>query len=307
MKTNQNTIRLGTRGSALALKQADMVSNELRAAHPGIDIKIVTITTTGDKILDKNLAAIGGKGLFIKEIEEELLANRIDIAVHSMKDMPAIMPDSFSIPCVLVREDANDIFVSEKYQSIEELPHGAVVGTSSSRRAAQALNIRPDLKVIPFRGNVNTRLKKISDGEADATFLALAGIHRLGLMDSKTMHILPCDKILPAVSQGAIGIEILENNTQMHELLKPLNHLPTFQRIKAERSFMRVFEGSCTTPIAALAEIIGNEIRFNCLIAKPDGTIIHRASRKGKIDDGEEIGKDAALELKKLAGENFFV
>lgn len=306
MKNNEDIIRLGTRGSALALKQAHLVRDEICAKYPQISVEIVIITTTGDKILDKNLSTIGGKGLFIKEIEEELLAGNIDIAVHSMKDMPAIMPAEFSISCVFAREDARDVFVSAKYKSIEELPQGAVVGTSSSRRAAQALKIRPDLKIIPFRGNVNTRLRKIMDGEADATFLALAGMNRLALFSGKIMHILPVNKMLPAVSQGAIGIETLENNTKIQQLLAPLNHAPTYNCISAERSFMQVFEGSCTTPIAAFAEISDKQLHLSCLIAKPDGTVLHRVSRHGLVENAMQIGRDAALELKKIAGDNFF-
>jgi len=299
-------IKIGTRGSALALKQADMVRNMLRAEYADLEVEIVIIITTGDKILDRNLAAIGGKGLFIKEIEEHLLTGEVDIAVHSLKDMPAKMPDEFDIPCVLEREDARDVFISLKYKSISDLPHGAIIGTSSARRAAQLLRLRPDLKTIPFRGNINTRIKRLEEGAADATFLAFAGLIRIGLFNAATMHPIPTSQMLPAVSQGAIGIEILKNNKVMRDILKPLNHVQTQQRTNMERSFMRVFEGSCTTPIAAHAEIIDGQIHFKCLIAKPDGKVIHHTSCSGNIDKAEKMGADCANLLKDFAGENFF-
>lgn len=299
-------LRIGTRGSALALKQAAIVEKLLLKYYPHIKTEIVTILTTGDKILDTNLALIGGKGLFIKEIEEKLQEGTIDIAVHSMKDMQAALAPGFSIVCVLEREDSRDCFISTKYKSIKELPNGATLGTSSSRRAAQALAVRPDLKIIPFRGNIGTRIKKLEDGLADATFLAMAGLNRTDIFDNQIMHEIEKREMLPAVSQGAIGIEILENNAKLSELLRPLNHQQTFDCLAAERSFMKVFEGSCTTPIAANAEINGNKLHLKCLIAKPDGSIIHRTSRTGEVSDAEKLGHDAATELKKLAGDNFF-
>lgn len=297
---------IGTRGSQLALKQADIVKSRLSVLYPDIPSEIVVITTTGDKILDTNLALIGGKGLFIKEIEEQLQAGSIDIAVHSMKDMQAKLGDDFAVPCVLEREDARDCFISAKHKSIKDLPKNAVVGTSSSRRAAQLLKLRSDLRIIPFRGNINTRIRKLEDGVADATFLAAAGLNRIGLMDKNIMHIIEHEEMLPAISQGVIGLEIMKNNHQLAEMLSPLNHKPTYDCISAERSFMRVFEGSCTTPIAAHAIIKEGVIHFNCLIAKPDGSLILRSSRTGKISDAEDMGMDAALELKEKAGDNFF-
>lgn len=299
-------VRIGTRGSALALKQADIVKEKLCNAYPEIQVEIITIITTGDKILDRNLSDIGGKGLFIKEIEEHLQNNKIDIAVHSLKDMPAVMPDIFTIPCVLERADIRDAFISTKYKSLAELPNGAILGTSSTRRSAQALNLRPDLKIIPLRGNINTRITKIINGQVDATFLAMAGLTRAELFDSKIMHPIDISQMLTAVSQGAIGIEILKENKAMRKLLEPLNHKPTYICTNTERSFMRVFEGSCTTPIAALAQINGDIIDLNCLIARPDGSIIHRTSRRGNTEDSENIGTIAAHQLKNLAGENFF-
>jgi hydroxymethylbilane synthase len=299
-------IRLGTRGSDLALQQAKIVSNLLREAYPFITTEIIPITTTGDKISDRNLADIGGKGLFIKEIEEYLCAGKIDIAVHSLKDMPAIMSEEFALPCVLQREDARDAFISYKY-TLEQLPNGAVIGTSSARRAAQMLKMRPDINIVPLRGNVNTRLEKLKKNTIDATFLAMSGLKRIGLFDSKIMQPLPPEIMLPAVSQGAIAIEILSDNHKMREMLAPLNHKPSFITTNIERQFMRVFEGSCTTPIAAYATITKNIIEFKCLIAKTDGSIIHHDSASCVINENYDIGAKCAYNLKKLAGDNFFV
>jgi hydroxymethylbilane synthase len=221
--------------------------------------------------------------------------------------MPAKMPEQFDIPCVLEREDARDVFVSLKYKSISDLPHGALIGTSSARRAAQLLAVRPDIKTIPLRGNINTRLRKLEEGALDATFLAFAGLIRVGLFNDATMHPIPAADMLPAVSQGAIGIEILNNNTVMRDILRPINHVQTQQRTNMERSFMRVFEGSCTTPIAAYAQVLDEKIYFQCLIAKPDGTVIHRTECAGSLDNAEKMGSDCANLLKDLAGDNFFV
>jgi hydroxymethylbilane synthase len=304
--TSHMKIKLGSRASALALKQAHIVQEMLENEYPGIEVEIIEITTTGDSILNTNLAEIGGKGLFIKEIEEHLQEGNIDIAVHSLKDMPAIMPDIFDIPCVLERADVRDTFISTKYNSILELPDGAILGTSSSRRASQALNVRPDLKIIPLRGNIITRISKLKDGVADATFLAMAGLTRVEIFDKEIMHPISIQEMLPAISQGAIGIEILSDNDKMRELLKPLNHMPSYICTKAERSFMGIFEGSCTTPIAALAEISEDQLSIKCLIAKPDGSVIHRISDSGNINYGEKIAKICAHKLKDLVGENFF-
>ncbi len=303
-------LRIGTRSSILALKQTDIVKGLLNLHYPSTKIEITHITTTGDKILDKNLANIGGKGLFIKEIEEKLEDQSIDIAVHSMKDMPAYMPEGFSIACILEREDARDVFISAKYKSINDLPNGAVIGTSSSRRAAQVLNIRPDLKITPFRGNINTRLKKVENGEVDATFLAIAGLKRANLIPKDTellsMYPLPYSTMLPAVSQGAIGVETLSKNVEIIKLLQKLNHKETSTCITAERAFMQAFEGSCTTPIAANAEIKNNHIHLTALIARPNGTEIHKTSINGKKEEAEEIGHKAALDLKSRIKDDFF-
>ncbi|MCE3231925.1 MAG: porphobilinogen deaminase [Rickettsiaceae bacterium] len=298
-------IRIGTRGSKLALAQAYLVENALLAAHKNLKTEIVTITTTGDKILDKNLNEIGGKGLFIKEIEEALLANSIDIAVHSMKDMTAFIADEFAIPCILKREDSRDVLISKKAKTIRDLPLNAVVGTSSPRRASQALNIRPDLKIVPFRGNIQTRIAKLQENEVDATFLAIAGIKRCNIHDD-IINIIDENEMLPAVAQGAIGIEILKKRKDLEHLLLPLHDETTYNCVIAERAFLAEFEGSCKTPIAASAKINDNKITANFLIASMDGKQILRTSRQGKVTDAANLGKDAALELKAKTGNNFF-
>jgi hydroxymethylbilane synthase len=291
-------IRIGTRGSKLALVQAHLVEELLHAAHTDIETEIITITTTGDKILEKNLNEIGGKGLFIKEIEEVLLAGNIDIAVHSMKDMPAIIPENMEIACVLKREDPRDALISKIATRITDLPQGAVVGTSSPRRAAQALNLRPDLKIVPFRGNIDTRLMKMHENQVDATFLAIAGINRCEIND-KMITIIDEKDMLPAVAQGAIGIEICKNDA-LKTLLSPINDENSFICVAAERAFLEQFEGSCKTPIAALAKIEGNNLSINCLHASLDGAKILRTSRVGDVSEAAELGRDAAREIKIL-------
>jgi hydroxymethylbilane synthase len=300
-----DTIRIGTRGSKLALAQAHMVEKLLLAAHPSLKTEIVTITTTGDKILDRNLNEIGGKGLFIKEIEDALLNNTIDIAVHSMKDMTAFIPDELEISCVLEREDPRDALICKTASRIIDLPHGATVGTSSPRRASQALNIRPDLKIVPFRGNIDTRLKKLQENEVDATFLAIAGINRCHIKN-EIIHIIDEKDMLPAVAQGAIGIETRKKDVELKKMLAPLHHQETFIRVSAERAFLAEFDGSCRTPIAALAKVSGDNISIDFLIASPDGKQIFRTARHGNISNVEKLGKDAAVELLGKAGEGFF-
>lgn len=303
--TKKQTIKIGTRGSKLALAQANMVSDLLIKFHPNIETEIVIIQTTGDKILEKNLNEIGGKGLFIKEIEEHLVEGEIDIAVHSMKDMPALMHDTFEIPCILKREDPRDAFLSNKCSNIKSLPQGATVGTSSPRRAAQLLNIRPDLNIIPFRGNIHTRLEKLNNNLADATLLAMAGLIRCNI-DSDNIFPIEENEMLPAVAQGAIGVEIRKNDIDIKKLLAPLNHFETYACVMAERVFLEAFEGSCRTPIGALAKIDGTNISINFMIASLDGKIIHRTLRKGKIDDSMLLAADAASELKEKSGDEFY-
>jgi len=302
---NINKIRIGTRGSKLALAQSYMVEDLLKKHYPNIQIEIITIQTTGDKILEKNLYEIGGKGLFIKEIEEQLLSGDIDIAVHSMKDMPAEIHSDFDISCILKREDPRDALICEIASSVDKLPQGATVGTSSPRRASQALFTRPDLKIVPFRGNIQTRLKKLQEKQVDATFLAIAGINRCKISE-KCIHTIDKNIMLPAVAQGAIGIETLTKRQDLQQLLLPLNDEITNTCVKTERAFLKEFEGSCKTPIAALATINNGQIAADFLIANMDGTIAHKTSRNGNLENAEEIGQDAAKELSLLAGEGFF-
>ncbi|MBI2254875.1 MAG: hydroxymethylbilane synthase [Proteobacteria bacterium] len=301
-------VRIGTRGSPLALAQAEMVKTGLAAAHaalaaPGA-VEIVIIKTTGDQIQDRALSEIGGKGLFTKEIEEALVDGRIDVAVHSMKDVPTQLPDGLEIACLLEREDPRDVLISRKGNSIATLPQGAVIGSASLRRQAQLLALRPDLKVITLRGNVGTRLNKLANGDADATLLALAGLKRLGKADVATA-ILDMTEMLPAVAQGAIGLEIRATDRRMQDLLAPLHHAATAAAVTAERACLAELEGSCRTPIAAHAEIKGDQLHLTALIALPNGSRVHRDERSGPVKDAEKLGRDSGRALKSLAGPDF--
>lgn len=302
-------LRIGTRGSPLALAQAHMVRGLLIAVHDDLAedgaVQVVVIKTTGDRVLDRPLAEIGGKGLFTKEIDEALLENRIDLAVHSMKDVPTWLPDGIILPCMLEREDTRDAFISNKANSLAELPSGATVGTSSLRRQSQILHRRPDLTVTALRGNVGTRLGKIEDGAVDATLLAMAGLKRLGKEDAVTSAIEP-DEILPAVGQGAIGIACRTDDPRVGEALAPLNHMDTLIRVSAERAFLEVLDGSCRTPIAGLAEMDGGGLTFRGLIARPDGSQVFEARRSGAVGDALTLGRDAGEELRARAGGDFF-
>jgi hydroxymethylbilane synthase len=296
-------IRIGTRGSPLALAQAHETRNRLVAAH-GLDpdsLEIVVITTTGDRIRDRPLSEIGGKGLFTKEIEEALFDGSIDIAVHSMKDMPAHLPDGLKFAATLEREDPRDAFISLAAMSLRDLPHGAVLGSSSVRRSAQALRVRPDLKSVQFRGNVETRLRKLSEGVADATFLAVAGLNRLGLAD-KITAIVEMDEMLPAVAQGAIGIEITRRNDRAHELVRAINHDATWIAVSCERAFLAALDGSCQTPIAGHAKIINDEIQFAGESLSLDGQRHVDAKRNGATVDADRLGREAAAEIKTNGG-----
>jgi hydroxymethylbilane synthase len=296
-------IKIGTRESPLALAQAHETRDRLVATH-GLDassIKIVVISTTGDQIVDKPLAEIGGKGLFTKELEEQLYDGRIDMAVHSMKDMPAELPDGLEICCLLEREDVRDAFLSPTVGSIAELPEGATVGSSSVRRAAQLLHIRPDLNVVQFRGNVQTRLRKLDEGVAIATFLACAGLHRLGMTDLITSAI-SIEDMLPAVAQGAIGIEIASNNALARALLAPLNHPETTVCIETERAFLKDLDGSCSTPLAGNATLSGETITFHAMALTLDGKKVFQTSRTGNSSEAAAMGVDAAREIRVMAG-----
>lgn len=294
-------LRIGTRGSPLALAQTHQTRDRLMAAHPELTepgaIEIVVIKTTGDKVLDRPLAEIGGKGLFTKEIDEAMLAGAIDLAVHSMKDVPTVLPDGIVLPCMLPREDPRDVFLSNKCRDIDGLPRGAVVGTASLRRQAQILARRPDLKVVTFRGNVQTRLRKLDEGEVDATLLALAGLKRLGLREVAT-SIVPMDILLPAVGQGAVGITCRTDDPRAHRYLAALNHPATYTAVVAERALLKVLDGSCRTPIAALAELSGERLTLRGLLASPDGAQVWRATAEGPAAEAADLGHRAGLDLK---------
>jgi hydroxymethylbilane synthase len=301
--------RIGTRGSPLALIQAREVRDRLVAAHPDLAVpeavEIVVIRTTGDQIQDRKLAEIGGKGLFTKEIEEALLDRRIDLAVHSMKDVPTFLPPGLEIVCLLPREDPRDAFLSRRAASLAALPAGAIVGTASLRRQAQVLNRRPDLRVVPLRGNVDTRLRKLDAGECDATLLALAGLRRLGREDAATAILSP-EEMLPAVAQGAIGVEIRADDTRARDRLLRVNDAATAICVTAERALLAALDGSCRTPIAALATLDGAALSLRGLIVTPDGQQAHRAFRRGPAADAAALGADAGAELKRNGGPNFF-
>ncbi|MBO6543030.1 MAG: hydroxymethylbilane synthase [Alphaproteobacteria bacterium] len=303
----QRPIRIGTRGSALALVQANNVAQALIAAH-GLDpalLEIVPIQTTGDREAERRLADIGGKGLFTKEIEDGLYDKTLDIAVHSMKDMPTVLPEGLIIDCVMEREDARDAFISPVAATLEALPKGAKFGTSSLRRAAQVLARRPDLEIVPFRGNVATRLKKLEDGVAAGTFLAMAGLNRLGMADVATDPMSP-DIMLPAVAQGIVGIERRVDDEEMAHLLAPIHHVETAIVMAAERAFLAALDGSCRTPLAGFARFDKGRIKFQGQILTPDGKIVHLASREGSPALSAALGADAATELKAKGGPAFF-
>jgi hydroxymethylbilane synthase len=302
-------LTIGTRGSPLALAQSEEVRDRLAEAHPELAapgaVAIEIIKTTGDRVLDRALAEIGGKGLFTKEIEEALLAGAIDIAVHSMKDVPTWLPEGLVIDTVLPREDPRDVLFSRHGPGLADLPAGAVVGTASLRRQALVLAARPDVSVVTLRGNVNTRLRKLAEGQVDATLLAAAGLKRLG-QDYDAAAALAPEDMLPAVAQGAIGLEVRAGDARTAGYLVALDHAPSARRIGAERACLAVLDGSCRTPIAALAELDGDRLRLRALIAQPDGTRVLRAEREGAAGDAEALGRDAGTELKAAAGPDFF-
>ncbi|WP_299360937.1 hydroxymethylbilane synthase [uncultured Paracoccus sp.] len=301
-------LRIGTRGSALALAQAHETRDRLMAAHdlPADAFEIVPIKTTGDRILDRPLKEIGGKGLFTREIEDALLDGSIDIAVHSMKDMPVLQPEGLVIDCYLPREDVRDGFVSRIHRSIAELPAGTRVGSSSLRRRAQLIHARPDLVVVEFRGNVQTRLRKLDEGVADATFLAMAGLARLGMTAVAAGAVAP-EEMLPAVAQGAIGIERRADDSVAASLVAAISDLSTTLRVEAERAFLARLDGSCETPIAGLAELQPDgTLLLRGQILLPDGSLSLTGERRGAAQDGPAMGTDLADELLGRAPEDFF-
>jgi hydroxymethylbilane synthase len=303
----ENPFRIGTRGSPLALAQAHETRDRLSTAFdlPHEAFEIVVIKTTGDAILDRPLKEIGGKGLFTREIEDDLLAGRIDIAVHSMKDMPVEQPGGLTLDCYLPREDVRDAFIAPSGGTLAGLAPGTKVGTSSLRRKAQLLNRRPDLEIVEFRGNVQTRLKKLEAGVAHCTFLAMAGLNRLGMSDVPATAI-DTDEMLPAVAQGAIGIERRRDDGRATEMLAALHHLETGQRLAAERAYLTALDGSCETPIAGLATLDGTTLTLRGEILRTDGSEALSDTRTGPIEDGAAIGRDLAESLLARAGDGFF-
>jgi len=303
-------LRIGTRGSPLALIQAEAVRQRLAAAHAELSVagalEIVAIRTTGDLVRDRTLAAIGGKGLFTKEIEAALLAREIDVAVHSLKDMATQLPDGLCIGCHLPRADPRDAFVSARAKRLIDLPRGAVVGSSALRRQAQLLRVRPDLRVVPLRGNVETRLGKVSDGKVDAALLAVAGLARLGL-ESRITEIVPTDVMLPAPAQGTIAAEARAGDDRVLRYLAPLDDAATAARSTAERALLAALDGSCRTPIAALAEIeAAGRLTLQARIIRPDGTECHEARMSGAAADAARIGREVGARLRSEAGAGFF-
>jgi hydroxymethylbilane synthase len=305
-QSSSAVLRIGTRGSPLALAQAAMVRARLAAAR-GVDearIPVIVIRTTGDAIQDRTLAQAGGKGLFTKEIEEALLADQIDVAVHSAKDMPTVLPDGLMIAAVLPREDARDVFIGRAVNMLRDLPAGAVVGTASLRRQAIVKRLRPDLDVVPIRGNVETRLRKLKEGVVDATLLALAGLKRLGLADAAS-SIFSVDEFLPAVGQGIVAIETRARDEATRAVLASVDHAETATALTAERAFLAVLDGSCRTPIAGHATVAAGRLRLRGLIAKPDGSAAFECMREGAIAEAAALGRDAGSELKRRAGADF--
>ncbi len=300
-------LKIGTRGSPLAMAQAYETRARLADAF-GLALdafEIVVIKVTGDQIQDRPLKDIGGKGLFTREIEEDLLSGKIDIAVHSMKDMPTIQPEGLILDTYLPREDVRDAFVSPNLSHLTDLPKGATVGTSSLRRRAQLLNKRPDLNVVEFRGNVQTRLKKLSEGVATCTFLACAGLNRLNMTEVPATPVDPGD-MLPAVAQGAIGIERRLDDANTAELLAAIHHGETGQRLAAERRFLLTLDGSCETPIAGLATLTDGTLTLTGEVLRPDGSEAISDVVSGAIADGPAMGTDLAKTLLQRAGPSFF-
>lgn len=305
--TPKAPLRIGTRGSPLALAQAHETRTRLMTAWdlPEDAFKVAVISTAGDRIQDRALREVGGKGLFTREIEDQLADGRIDVAVHSMKDMPTLQPDGLVIDCLLEREDPRDAFVSHAHAEIAALPEGAVVGTSSLRRRAQLLHRRPDLSVVEFRGNVQTRLRKLADGVAEATFLAMAGLHRLGL-GHVARGPVAVEDMLPAIAQGCIGIERRSADTRTAALLEPLNHPESAIRLVSERACLARLDGSCETPIAGLAELDGSTIRLRAEVLRPDGSDVIAEDVTADVSDAAALGDEVGATLLGRAPVGFF-
>lgn len=289
-------IRIATRQSPLALWQAQYVQKQLMACHPGLQVELVPMVTKGDIILDTPLAKVGGKGLFVKELELAMLDGRADIAVHSMKDVPVEFPEGLGLVTICERDDPRDAFVSNHYASLADLPEGSVVGTSSLRRQCQLREQRPDLVIRDLRGNVGTRLAKLDNGDYDAIILAVAGLNRLNLQNRVRTALTP-EECLPAVGQGAVGIECRLDDSETRELLAPLAHRETTLRVLAERAMNTRLEGGCQVPIGSYAEIDGDQIWLRALVGAPDGSQMVRGERRGNTTDAERMGVDLAEEL----------
>ncbi|HUC62068.1 MAG TPA: hydroxymethylbilane synthase [Alphaproteobacteria bacterium] len=317
-------LRIGTRGSPMALAQAERTRRLLAGSDPTLAapdaIEIVILKTTGDRVQDRALAELGGKGLFTKEIEEALLDRRVDVAVHSAKDVPTWLAPGLVLAAFLERDDPRDAFVSVKYASLADLPAGAVVGTAAPRRQAQLLHRLPALKIVPLRGNAGTRLRKLAEGAMDATLLGAAGLERIGRADA-IRAILPPDEMLPAAGQGTIALECRADDATTRARLARLDHAPTDARTRAERALLAELEGNCRTPIAALAEfesaelagagfaragLAGATLKLRALVALPDGSALHRTALEGRAADAERLGTEAGKALKARAGSRFF-
>jgi hydroxymethylbilane synthase len=293
---NSKTLRIGTRGSLLALRQSHWVRDALLQQWPGLEVELHIIKTTGDKILDVPLAKVGGKGLFVKEIEDALLATEVDLAVHSMKDVPAVLPEGLFIAAIPLREDARDVLVAHAAGSLAEVPRGGRVGTSSLRRAAQLKARRPDLLVENLRGNLDTRLRKVQEGQYDAIILAAAGVHRMEWQQHITEYLDP-DEFLPAVGQGAIGIEARLVDSEVLRYIAPLHHLETAVAVAAERSFLKELEGGCQVPIAGHARVRGDEVEFTGLVAAVNGDQVLRQRAWAPVADATALGRNVARRL----------
>jgi len=289
-------IRIGTRASALALWQAEWVKSELEKKYPGMTVSLTKIKTTGDKILDVPLAQVGGKGLFVKEIEEAMLANEIDIAVHSMKDVPTLFPDGLHLSCITKREDARDALLTRNNMKFKDLPQGATIGTSSLRRQAQLMSVRPDFKIQQLRGNVDTRLRKLKEGQFDAIILAAAGVRRLGLTENVSEYLDPSIS-LPAIGQGALGIECRVDDRELNDLIAFFNHQDTRTCVTGERALLRRLEGGCQVPIACYGQMMNGKLHLIGLVGSVDGKRIIKDTIEGEADKAEKLGVTLAEKL----------
>lgn len=294
-------IKIGTRGSLLATTQSTWVKNQIEAQHPGVTVELVKIVTKGDKILDVPLAKVGGKGLFVKEIEEALLRKDVDLAVHSMKDVPSELPDELHLGIIPPRENPHDAFIANQYASLSELPQGATVGTSSLRRRSQLAALRPDLQIVDLRGNLDTRLRKLDEGQFQAIILAAAGLNRLG-MSSRATGYFSAKEMLPAVGQGALGIELRKDDAELLAGLSFLNDEKTTVAVAAERAFLYRLEGGCQVPIGAFAEVTGNEVELTGLVASIDGKVVLKESQKGSAEEAKPLGTGLANKILDMGG-----